>query len=232
MNRTDPASREREQGRTHMSEQMTKGEREDLQRLVRQREKAMKSAAKQRSLELLADFENQISAEYSFDDDAVWAEATRIADAEVKKVQEAVARRCVELGIPRQFAPTLSLIWKARGYGNSIDRRRNELRLSAKAQVDALEAKAIVQIEMQAVEAQTQLAMAGLTSDAALSFIGQLPSVESLMPELSYQAIAGESDPPMIEQLLTPNAIRQRRYRDKQKALRNAETALPETESD
>ena len=35
---------------------MTKGEREEFQRLVRQREKVLKSAAKQRSSELLADF--------------------------------------------------------------------------------------------------------------------------------------------------------------------------------
>ena len=35
---------------------MTRSEREDLQRLVRQREKVLKSAAKQRSSELVADF--------------------------------------------------------------------------------------------------------------------------------------------------------------------------------
>ena len=34
---------------------MTKGEREDLQRLIKQRERVLKSAAKQRSAELLAD---------------------------------------------------------------------------------------------------------------------------------------------------------------------------------
>jgi hypothetical protein len=51
---------------------MTKGEREDLQRLVRQREKVLKSAAKQRSADLLADFENQMGQEYSFDQDEVW----------------------------------------------------------------------------------------------------------------------------------------------------------------
>lgn len=215
-----------------MNEQMTRGEREDLQRLVRQREKAMKSAAKQRSLELLADFENQISAEYAFDDDAVWAEATRIADAEVKRLQETVARRCAELGIPRQFAPGLSLHWRHRGYDNMIDKRRTELRMAAKAQVAALEAKAITQIEMQSVEAQTQLAMAGLTSEAARGFIGQLASVESLMPELSYQAIAGESAPPIIEQILTPNAIRQRRYRDKQKALRDGDVTASEVQAE
>jgi hypothetical protein len=48
---------------------MSKGEREDLQRLVRQREKVMKSAAQQRSAELLADFENQMGQEFSFDQD-------------------------------------------------------------------------------------------------------------------------------------------------------------------
>jgi hypothetical protein len=37
---------------------MMKSACEDLQRLVRQREKVLKSAAKQRSAELLADFEN------------------------------------------------------------------------------------------------------------------------------------------------------------------------------
>ena len=44
---------------------MTRAEREDLQRLVRQREKVLRSAAKQRSAELLADFENQMGSEYS-----------------------------------------------------------------------------------------------------------------------------------------------------------------------
>jgi hypothetical protein len=42
---------------------MTRHERDDLQRLVRQREKVLKSAAKQRSAELLADFENQMGVD-------------------------------------------------------------------------------------------------------------------------------------------------------------------------
>jgi hypothetical protein len=48
---------------------MSKSEREDMQRLVRQREKVFKSTAKQRSAELLADFENQMGQECSFDQD-------------------------------------------------------------------------------------------------------------------------------------------------------------------
>jgi hypothetical protein len=213
-------------------ERMTKGEREDLQRLIRQREKVQKSAAKARSTELLADFENQIAAEYRFDDDAVWASATKAAEAEVAKAQERVAIRCQELGIPKQFAPGLRLAWAHRGYDNALDKRRAELRRVARAQVESLEQQAIVKIEQASVEAQTQIAVAGLTSGAALSFVASLPSVESLMPALSYRELAGEADPPIVEQLIAPNALRQRRFRDRQKALRHADVtsrdALPE----
>lgn len=83
-----------------MNEGMTKSEREDLQRLLRQREKVLKSAAKQRSTEVLADFENQMGQEYSFDDDHVWAEAAKIANAAVSKAQEQIKARCREIGIP------------------------------------------------------------------------------------------------------------------------------------
>ena len=117
---------------------MTKGEREDLQRLIRQREKVQKSAAKARSSELLADFENQIAAEYRFDDDAIWAAAAKAAEAEVTKAQERVAVRCQELGIPKQFAPSLRLGWAHRGYDNALDKRRAELRRVARAQVESL----------------------------------------------------------------------------------------------
>ncbi|MHC2540743.1 hypothetical protein ACVINY_001391 [Sinorhizobium meliloti] len=49
------------------------------------------------------------------------------------------------------------------------------------------------------------------------------------MPSLSYQEIAGESDTPIVEQMLTPNALRQRRFRERQKALRDADVTLPKS---
>ena len=198
---------------------MTKSEREDLQRLIRQREKVQKSAAKQRSTDLLADFENQMAAEYAFDDDAVWAEATKEAEREVAKAQQRIAQRCQELGIPKDFAPSLYLNWHHRGYGNAVKQRREELRRAAVAQIESLERQAIVRIEQASVEAQTEIALAGLTTEAARAFVEKLPTIECLMPALSYQELAGEADPPFVEQLLTPNALRQRRYRERQKAL-------------
>ena len=202
-------------------EEMKKSEREDLQRLVRQREKVQKSAAKLRSKELIADFENTIASEFRFDDDAIWAEAAKAAKVEVGRAQKKVAARCRKLGIPERFAPSLSLGWSHRGWDNALEKRRVELRRVASTQVEALEQQAILQIEVASVDAQTELATAGLTSEAGRTFIAKLPTVESLMPALDYHELADEADPPIVEQLLSPNALRQRRYRDRQKALRN-----------
>jgi hypothetical protein len=164
---------------------ISKSEREDLRRLINQREKVLVSAAKQRSAELLADFENQMGSEFSFDDDATWQEAMNAASAEVARAQQKVAKRCRELGIPDWFAPSLRLQWAHRGYDNQVESRRRELRDIAKSKIAAIEAKAITEIETSCLAAQTQLALAGLTSDAAKGFIEKLPGIETLMPGLS-----------------------------------------------
>jgi hypothetical protein len=202
---------------------MSKGEREDLQRLVRQRERVLKSAAKQRSSELLADFENQMGQQYAFDQDEVWEQATKAADREIKKANVQIAARCRELGIPDQFAPTLDAVWHLRGHDNSVAQRRAELRTMAKTRIEAIERKALTEIEMSSLKAQEEIALAGLTSVDARRFIEEPPSTETLMPRLSFAEIAGEAKPPVAEQLISANTSRQRRYRDRQKALRNAE---------
>lgn len=214
---------------------MTKGEREDLQRLVRQREKVLKSAARQRSAELLADFENQMGQEYRFDDDAVWAQAMKAAEREVAKARVQVAARCRELGIPDRFAPSLHLRWIHRGYDNAVEGRRKELRRMAQTRIEAIETKAIVEIEMSCLDAQTKIATAGLTSDAARTMVESLAPIETLMPKLSFAEVAGEVDPPVAEQLVSSNALRQRRYRERH---RNAsitsrdDDALPAPDDD
>ena len=191
-----------------MSE-MTKGEREDLQRLVRQREKALKSAAKLAKADLIADFENQMGQEFRFDQDEVWAEASRLAGTAVSKAQEQIKARCREIGIPDRFAPRLSLNWCNRGYGNLLKERRDELRKMAVTAAEAQEQKAIVQIELSSVDAQTKLAVSGLTTDAAHGFVEALPSIDDLMPKLSFAEVAGEAQPPVAERLLSSNALRQ-----------------------
>jgi hypothetical protein len=195
-------------------DEMTRGEREDLQRLVRQREKVLKAAPKQRSAELLADFADQLCSVYHYDDDEVWEEATRIAEAEVAKAQARVAARCAEFSIPKQFAPRLSVSWYSRGE-NGCKKRREELLLMARTKIEALERTAITQIALDCLEAQTEVARAGLTSEAAHAFFDKLPKIEALMPTLSFEAVAGKGEPPIVEQLISPGALRQRRYRER-----------------
>jgi hypothetical protein len=210
---------------------ISKGEREDLQRLIRQRERVLKSAAKQRSAELLADFENQMGSEFSFDDDAVWQRAAQEAETELNKAKQKVSARCRELGIPARFAPTLDLRWVHRGYDNLIERRRAKLRRMAQTKIEAIEKKAATEIELSCLQAQTELAVAGLTSKAAHAFLNKLPDIETLMPRLSFAQVAGEAEPPVAAQLVSPNTLRQRCYRERQ-ALRNAQTLLPTKKDD
>jgi hypothetical protein len=210
---------------------MTRNEREDLQRLVRQREKVLKSAAQQRSAELLADFENQMGQEYAFDQDEVWEKAVKTVQPLVEKAQAQITNRCRELGIPDQFAPSVHLSWSARGYGNEVEKRRRELRTMAQTRIGAIEAKARTEIELSCLKAQETLALAGLTSDAARLFIEKLPGIETLMPRLSFAEVAGEAEPPISEQLISSNALRQRRYRERQ-ALRRNGTPLLDDEAD
>ena len=202
---------------------MTKHEREDLQRLVRQREKVLKSAAKQRSAELIADFENQMGQEFSFDQDEVWERATKIAQAALAKANEQIAARCHEIGIPKRFAPRLDLSWYGRDE-NATKQRRDELRKMAETRVEAIERKAVTEIELSCLAAQEQIALSGLTTEAARQFVEALPKIEALMPRLTFAEVTGEAEPPVAEQLVSPNALRQRRYRERQKAFRDADS--------
>jgi hypothetical protein len=209
---------------------ITRHELEDLQRLIRQREKVLKSAAKQRSAAVLADFENQMGQRFSFNQDEVWAEASKVAHAAVAKANEQIKARCREIGIPDRFAPGVEIGWRFSGRENSVKERRDELRKMAVTAIEAQEQKAKTQIEISCLDAQTKLAISGLTSEAALAFVEALPAIETLMPLLSFAEVAGESQPPVAERLLSSNALRQQRHRERQKALRNATEPLQVTD--
>jgi hypothetical protein len=167
---------------------MTKGEREDLIRLVKQREKVAKTAAEQRSAAMLAEFEQQVSAIHKFNDNEVWKAAAEAAIDAAKKANEAVMAEADKLGIPKEFQPRLHFTWARRGE-NEYRERREELRRLAKAEIDALEAVARVQIESQSVQAQTEIIAHGLSSEAAIAFLNRLPAIESMMPALDVTEI-------------------------------------------
>ena len=183
-----PAERQRRYRQGAKSSAMTRAERTDLGALIRRREKLLKTAAKQRAAELMADFEKQISAIFSYDDDEIWKTAYASAKQAAENAKAEVAQRCRELGIPPEFAPDIELGWYGRGQ-NASKERRTELRRVAKTEIDALEARAKTEIERVSVEQQTALISDGLTSVAAQAFLEQMPTAETLMPVLDMEQI-------------------------------------------
>jgi hypothetical protein len=83
-----------------MTGRMTKSERDDLVRLVKQREKLAKSAAEQRSAMMLADFEREIAAIHTFDKNEIWRAAMAAGLEAAQKANEAVVAEATRLGIP------------------------------------------------------------------------------------------------------------------------------------
>ena len=167
---------------------MTKGEREDLIRLIKQREKVAKTAAEQRSAAMLAQFESEVSAVHVFATNEVWRAAMEAAQKAAKEAMERVEREADKLGIPREFQPQLGFSWARRGE-NEYQGRRAELRRVAKAEIDALEKVARVQIEQASVQAQTEVIANGLTSTAAIEFLRSMPAIDTMMPALDVTAI-------------------------------------------
>jgi hypothetical protein len=173
---------------------LTRAERENLLRLAKMRERVAKTGLTQRSAQLLAEFEQQMASEYSYDQDATWKAAVTVAGREVKKAEAQIAERCRELGIPDRFAPGLHLSWYDRGE-NAVGKRRTELRFVARSRIAEIEKTARSTIVQASLEVQTEILRTALGSAAAVTFLDRMPSVEQLMPPLTIAA---------IEQMLEP----------------------------
>lgn len=167
-----------------MSDKMTKSERVELGQLIRKRERVMKSLAAERAANMLAEFDAQSAAIYSYDQDEIWKKSTEEAEKVVAEANKTIAARCQELGIPKEFAPSLSFGWYERGQ-NAVASRRAELRRMAKSRIAAIEKEALTKIERLSLTAQTEVIANGLESAAARRFLEKMPELESLMPAIN-----------------------------------------------
>lgn len=167
---------------------MTKSERTELGQLIRKRERVMKCQATERAAQMLAEFENQCAQIYSFDDDEVWKKSTEEAGQIVAEANETIKARCKELGIPPEFAPSLTFGWYGRGQ-NAVASRRAELRKVAKSKIAVIERETHTKIERISLAAQTEVIANGLVSVAAREFLEAMPSLEVLMPSIDAKEI-------------------------------------------
>src|SRR5262249_48040421 len=148
-----------------MTGALTKAERADLLRVARLRVRVARSAIDQRGAELLADFERQLASIYHFDHDDTWRAAYQKAEEVVQEARSKIADRCAELGIPKEFAPGLSMGWYERGQ-NASRERHVELRKVATTRIEAKKREAYAQIERHSAEIQTELLAIGVSADA------------------------------------------------------------------
>lgn len=166
------------------TESMTRSDRDTLVKIVRQRERVAKTEAKERSAVLMADFERQLDRTYSFNENAVWEAAATAAMAAVADAKLKVNEECEKLGIPKEFAPSLSLGWYGKGQ-NATKERCAELRRIAQREIDAAEKQARTAIEKLSLEMQEKVMITGLTSSEAQTFLAMMPTVDTLMPVLA-----------------------------------------------
>lgn len=171
-----------------MAEGMTKGERTELGQLIRKQERVMKAAAAERSAKLMAEFEQQMDETFSFNDDAIWKQSVEAAKEIMAEANRCIAGRSAELGIPAEFAPSLSFWWNEKGQ-NAVKSRREELRRIAKRKIEAMETEAKTRIESMSLSAQTEVITHGMKSEAARTFLERMPSLDSLMPRVSQADI-------------------------------------------
>lgn len=164
---------------------LSRNETHDLGMIIRERSKVLKAHIEAEKATVLADFEKQIAAVYEFDQDDIWKAATLKALEVVKEAQETIAKRCEEMGIPKTFAPSLHASWQGRGE-NMLKERRAELRRVAKAEVDAMAARAVVKVERESLDLRTQVVAMGLLSPEAATFLNTLKPVEDVMHRLDF----------------------------------------------
>jgi hypothetical protein len=170
------------------NQELSRSEKHDLCMIIKDRARVLKAHIDEQAAACLADFEKKLAAVYSFDQDAVWAAATKEAQKVVDEAQEQIAERCKERGIPKSFAPGLALQWYGRGE-NATSARRAELRRVAQAEIAAMSKAAITKIERKSLELRTQVVAMALKSSAAKVFLESLEPVEQMMHLLDFGEI-------------------------------------------
>ncbi len=165
----------------------TKGEREELKSLTRQRARVAKGGAEARAAAFLADVEAQLASVYKADDEA-FRDLSAHAEQKVAALDAELAQRCREMGIQQDFRPRLTCGWWGRGE-NAAASRRVELRKVAERRVQADSRAAKLAIDEAALDVLTELTAAALTTDEGRAFLAKLPTVAELMPTFDVREL-------------------------------------------
>lgn len=163
-----------------MSEGISKGERDELRRIVRGDFKALGMELHAREAEILADIEQRVAQRFQPDE-------TALADAEAK-MGEIVGRANREMA-----AVVDDLRQHVDGYDITVDRmyipliaatpsKRHEMRRALIAELTAEVVKAKTVMARQENDLLRKLSADALTSSGAHEFLASIPTVAALVP--------------------------------------------------
>ena len=172
---------------------MTKSERTELSRLMRDRAKVAKDEIESHAGRVLVNIEAQLAATYP-EDHAAWADITEHARRVIAEADTQIAQRCRELGIPERFRPSINYSWYNRGE-NAMKDRRAELRKVAQTELVARVKAAKNTIDRRAVDLRTQLAAGMLESSQAKDFLNAMPSIDDLVPPITLDDLKAIAPP-------------------------------------
>lgn len=173
-----------------MSDELTRSERTDLQRVARMRARVARAAIEAVLSSRLAEFERELQARYQVNDEA-WADLMRDAEEYVRRADEELAKRCADLGIRPEFRPSVSATWWSRGENASKDRQA-ELRRLARLELEAAGKAARQRIDAGELEAVTAIVTVGM-GEQARELLEAMPTPEQLVPVLDLGELEGKA---------------------------------------
>jgi hypothetical protein len=159
---------------------ITKAERAELRSLIRQRFKVLRADIEARRAELSAELEERITAKYA-EEDKAWNDAMfligQAADEANRKANDVMRGLSFEGYDPsREYQ-----IVTARSITKPTA-ARTELRRTGIARIDATVKNAYLQLDRQEADVLTKLVQGSLESEEARAFLGEIPTVSSLVP--------------------------------------------------
>jgi hypothetical protein len=160
---------------------ITKAERAELRSLIRQRFRVLRADVEQRKAELAAELEERIAARFA-EDDKAWADAMYLieeAAREANRKANDVLRGLTVTGLDldgRDYE-----IVQARKIPQPT-KERAELRRQGATRIEAKIKGALLQLDRQEADLLTRLVQGALESEEARAFLGEIPTVTSLVP--------------------------------------------------
>lgn len=156
---------------------ITKAERGELQRLIRQRFRVLRAEVEQRRAELEAELAAGLTEKYA-DQDREWAAAIfRIEEAarEANRVANDIMRGLYgDRWVEREIVDAVAM--------NQPKQERNQLRFEGQKRIAARVQAAHLRLDQQEADLLTRLVVDALESEEARAFLAQIPTVSALVP--------------------------------------------------